>query len=272
MRWLIILLLSLSASLSFAATEDEGAKVKWGYVGNKGPAHWARLNHEFAACAKGKQQSPINILKKVKKSDEKLTFNYQPSPAWLVDDGQTELQINNDKIIYRDGHGIQVNFHEDQPKELVDFAGETYRLVQYHLHTPSETEMRGQAYPLEIHFVHQGSNGHALVIAVLAKSGAANAELGKLIEQLPKEEGKEYAITDGDINPIDLMPATKTGYYLFPGSLTTPPCSEGVQWLVMADTITASSAQIVTLRKAMGGPNARPVQPLNKRRVYHVEG
>jgi carbonic anhydrase len=270
MRLLIVLFLTLCSSLCVAATIDEGATVKWGYLGNKGPAHWGRLNEDFALCAKGKEQSPINISRKTKKSDEKLVLNYQPAPAWVVDDGQTELQINNDKIVYRDGHGIQVNFHEDQPKELVDFAGETYRLIQFHMHTPSETEMFKQTYPLEIHFVHQGSNGHALVIAVLVKAGAVNSELAKLITQLPVDEGKEYAIKTGDVNPIDLIPAKKSGYYLFPGSLTTPPCTEGVQWLVMADTITASSAQIVTLRKAMGGPNARPVQALNKRRVYYV--
>jgi carbonic anhydrase len=269
MRFLIILFLAVWATVCHAAIDETAVKVKWDYFGNRGPAHWAQLSPDFSLCANGKEQSPIDIPENFSKSNDKLVFRYQSSPAWIIHDGSRILQIGTQQLDHRIAHGLEVNFHQDSANESVEFAGETYRLIEFHLHTPAETELHKQSGPMEIHFIHQGNNGRVLLVAVLIKGGAPNPELEKMIGQLPADSGKEYALTAG-INPANLIPAMNTGFYTFPGSLTTPPCTEGVQWIVMADTITASSAQIVTLRKAMGQPNARPVQPLNKRHIYYV--
>ena len=270
MSRLVFILFAIFSINVNAATNKTGATVDWGYVGNKGPALWAQLNPDFKLCASGKHQSPINIPRKVRRADNALAIHYHPATVYIVEDGLTELQLGSQQTIIRDGHGIQINFQKNTVPEMATYAGNDYRLVQFHFHTPGETEWRKQSYPAEIHFVHQGKNGKALVIAVLVKAGAPSREMQNIIDHLPADHGQEHKMEP--INPVSLLPENKHRYYSFAGSLTTPPCTEeGMQWVVMADTITASSAQIMLLRQAIGGPNARPVQPLNKRRVF-LEG
>ncbi len=260
-------LLSFSA---FADVDNSSIKVAWGYKGNTGPERWGQLNPAFALCAGGKSQSPINIIKKVQNTPFDLTLHYQSAPMEIVDDGITNLMIGNTQTIIRDGHGVQINFKPHFPAESITYNGKDYRLIQFHIHSPSENEWQSQSFPLEIHFVHQGEKGQLAVIGVFVKSGIANPTLQKMIDHLPNEMGKEQDIEHVSINPINLMPVKKK-YFSFMGSLTTPPCSEGVQWIVMSDMITASPSQILLLRKASGGGNARHVQPLNKRKIYYSE-
>lgn len=262
-------LLSLSAH---AAENKSGVDVKWGYKGGKGPSHWGQLSPDFALCSNGKQQSPINIPKKVEKGSDVLKINYKASPVWIVDYGETAISLGDQHMLVNTGHGVQLNFHEDGVPEMVNYAGNDYRLLQFHLHTPSETKMNQKSYPLEIHFVHQGNDGSALVVAVLAKEGKPSATAKMIIDNLPADHGQEHEIKSGMVNPVNLLPANQGMHYDFPGSLTTPPCTEGIHWVVLKDVITMSHEQIAKLRKAMGGPNARPVQPLNNRKVYYVEG
>lgn len=263
----VLLSLGLLSGSSAFALNDAGVKINWGYKGDNGPEHWAQLDSKFALCSQGKAQSPINITKKVTQAANELQINYVAAPLYIVNDGETKLEIGQEQYLIDDGHGVQVNLHPET-KEIIRFAGQDYQLVQFHIHTPSETEWHGRVYPLEIHFVHQGSGGKTLVIGVLATIGNENSELQKIVSHLPKIKEQEQLVNDQTINPIRLMP-NKRNYYSFAGSLTTPPCTEGLQWVVFEEPITVSPAQVATLKKAADGPNARPVQGLNNRVIYH---
>lgn len=264
----ILITTCLLHTLSYADTNDAATKVKWGYIGNTGPSTWAQLDPSFAICSSGQTQSPINILtKKAKKSQDELVVHYQPAPMIIMDNGNTELLIGETQTLVNEGHGLQLNFPSDQTPESITWNGKDYHLVQFHIHTPSENLLSGQSYPMEIHFVHQGANGQLAVIGVMVKAGKDNPTLQKIIDNVPKEEGRPFSIQGQSVDPASLLPST-LHYYSVAGSLTTPPCSQGVQWIVMAEAITASPAQIVKLREAAGGANARPVQPLHGRLVH----
>lgn len=252
---------------TFAEINESGIKVKWGYSGEIAPDKWVTLNPEFALCEKGKAQSPLNINREYRTILNALTIEYQAAPMVIVNDGTLSLQIGNSQVITNDGHGIQLNFPTDGPKETIMIHGNEYRLLQLHIHTPSENTLNGKSFPMEIHFVHQGKNGRSAVIGVFVKSGKANAALQNMIDHFPKDHSVEHLISSERINPMSLMPG-KQNYYTFFGSLTTPPCTEGLQWVVMANSITASPEQIKLFNDASDGNNARPIQPLNGRKIY----
>lgn len=261
------LVLGFTLSLTaHAAIKDGAIKVNWGYKGNIGPERWAKLNPDFALCATGTRQSPVNLTGDMTPSKASLSFQYHVAPMWVMDNGATKLQLGQDLTFINDGHGIQLNFHADAHEYLL-YEGEKYELVQLHFHSPSENELEGRRFPLEVHFVHQGSNGKVAVVGVFVRAGEANPTIQKVIDHLPKEEGKEIAIRGERIDPAELLPKDKI-FYAFDGSLTTPPCTEGLYWLQMKDSLTATPAQIQQLRWAAGGDNARPIQSLNGRRVY----
>ncbi len=270
--WLILFLFSFSfcAAAMDTKTDDSAAKIKWGYVGNTGPAKWGNLDKHFASCATGKTQSPINLNNRARKAAANLNINYNPATMAIVDDGTTSLLLGHTQTIIRDGHSVQLNFNADRASESVDYDGKTYRLVQFHLHTPSENLWFGRAFPMEIHFVHQGDNGRVLVIAVWVKIGKANSSLQQIINHLPKEENKEMIIEGQNIQPENLLPQ-KHRFYSFMGSLTTPPCTEGLQWIMLREPITASPSQIMQLRHAANGANARPIQRLYGRSIYYTD-
>ncbi|VVC76651.1 Carbonic anhydrase [Aquicella siphonis] len=272
----VFVLILAMAGLCFAAFEaradmnDSSVKVKWGYIGNNGPVRWGQLNPAFALCSKGQSQSPINIDKKFKKMDSDLEIHYQPAMMRIVDDGITQLLIKSTQTVINDGHGIQLNFPRNGARETIRFGGVDYHLEQFHMHSPSENTLNGQAFPMEIHFVHQGDDGKVAVIGVFVKAGKANPVLQNLIDHFPSDEGIEHSLQGVQINPVDLLPERRAFFY-FSGSLTTPPCTEGLQWIVMPEPITASSAQILLFRNAAGGENARPVQPRHKRKIFYSE-
>jgi carbonic anhydrase len=272
---LLISVIALSASLqasAVAATMDDAAvKIKWGYRGNIAPTHWGQLDPQFAVCSTGKEQTPIDIPSKTLKTVNNLTIQYQPAELHIIEDGVTDLMIGKQHTLFLDGHSVQLNFPKNGTQEIVKFNGDTYHLVQFHFHTPSETQINGRAFPLEIHFVHQGEDGKALVIAILASAGKDNKTLQEIITHLPSEIGVEKIIGAEKINPQDLIPIKHNAYYAFAGSLTTPPCAQGVQWVVLADTIPASPAQILSMRKAAGGANARPIQPIHDRKISYTK-
>ncbi|SRR5579883_672693 len=260
--------LGYSCSL-YAAADEAAVKVKWGYIGNTDPERWGQLDPDFAICARGKTQSPININKKVIKADNQLSIHYQAAPMTILEDGPTHLTIGTNQLVVNTGHSIQLNFPTYHPSEVLTFAGNRYHLIQLHFHSPSEHTWHNQAFPLEVHFVHQNESGGLLVIGVFVKGGEATLAIQKIIEHLPADKGVAHTVQE-QINPADLLPV-KQDYYAYNGSLTTPPCTEGVQWIVMAEPIMASYVQIAQLRKAAGGVNARPVQPLNKRKVFYAQ-
>jgi carbonic anhydrase len=159
------------------------------------------------------------------------------------------------------GHSIQVNLAAGG---TVDLASGTYKIVQFHFHAPSEEKIDGHPYAMVAHLVHSDDAGKLAVVAVLFKEGKANPTLAKVFAVMPAKEGEKVAL-EGGVNPADLLPA-RQDYYAYVGSLTTPPCTEGVRWQVLKQPVELSKEQLAAFRK-LYPMNARPVQPLNGRKV-----
>ena len=235
----------LSAS-AFAAD----APAHWSYEGAHGPANWSKLQSDFSACKLGHQQSPIDIVKTKKENLPALAFAYQPSPLRIIDNGHT-IQVN-----YAAGSGVTID-------------GVRYELLQFHFHTPSEERIKGRNYPLVAHLVHRNAEGRLAVVAVLFRKGAENPLIGTVWNALPKEKGQQQEPEGVSIDIASLLPQAQ-GYYNFPGSLTTPPCSEEVNWFVLKQPVELSDAQLKRFTQ-LYRHNARPVQPLNGRTVLESE-
>jgi carbonic anhydrase len=211
---------------------------------------WIRENRNLSAtCGVGKTQSPIDIEDAVaKKSDlPAIAFDYKPSPLKIIDNG----------------HTIQVDY---APGSSITVQGKQYDLVQFHFHKPSEEKINGKTYDMVAHLVHRDRDGNLAVVAVLLQAGSANGLIDTLWNNIPKEKGKQSAVQGVVVNAADLLPANKAAYYTFSGSLTTPPCSEGVTWFVLK-TPTSISKDEVTHFGHLYPMNARPTQPLNDREI-----
>ncbi len=266
-----VVLCGVATVAAAVEVNDSGIKTHWSYVGSSGPQHWGMLSPAFELCDTGKAQSPVNLGRNRTRVPYQLKINYHDAPLVLGESLTTNITLSQTPMLIDTGHSLQVNFHPKSDKEIISYAGHDYDLIQFHFHSPSETEWHKQAFPLEIHFVHQGKDGRIAVLSVLVKGGEENAELAKIIEHIPNESGHEAKINGVNVDPAQLLPADKR-YFSYEGSLTTPPCSEGVQWIVLSKPITASPAQILKIREASHGANARPVQPLNNRILsYAVE-
>lgn len=245
-----------SLSLVFAFTvgvilfyAQEHHSPHWSYEGATAPAHWGDLSPDYSACKSGQEQSPINIAKTVSAKLPPLEFKYLPSPLRLIDNGHT-VQVN-----YAAGSYIVV-------------GDRRYDLVQFHFHHPSEEEINGKHSDLVIHLVHKDADGHLAVVAVLFQEGASNAAVKEVVDHLPG--GKEQEVSSSaTINAMDILPRNRS-YYTFQGSLTTPPCTEGVTWFVLQTPSTLSQAELQALAK-LYPHNARPVQSLNARTVKASE-
>lgn len=227
--------------------EKKKKKGKWSYKSDTGPKHWAELKEEFKTCGTGVNQSPVDIKPTIKAKLGKIR-NIRKYPATHI--------LNN-------GHAIQANFGFGNMMVL-DSA--PYQLKSVSFHTPSEHTINGEAYPIEAQFLHADSKGVTTMISVMFKEGKANPALSKLWLQLSKRKSKKGKKLNTRVLAKDLMP-TKPAYYRYNGSLTTPPCTEGIKWLVFKTTLSASTAQIEKLEKVLKQPNNRPVQPLNGRVV-----
>ncbi|MFM9836054.1 MAG: carbonic anhydrase [Methylophilaceae bacterium] len=221
-------------------------KAHWGYEGDEGPENWAKLSPDYSICATGSNQSPINIDKTIDAELKPLKV-FQRFPASDI--------VNN-------GHTVQVNF---KPGNILALDGVLYQMKQVHFHAPSENTIHGKSFPLEAHFVHVDVKGKLAVLAVMFEEGKANEALGRLWQQIPANEGAPV-ILKSRVLPSDMVSQTKE-YFRFGGSLTTPPCSEGVSWVLLKTPMTASAAQIEAIKKVFGHQNNRPVQELNSRLV-----
>ena len=221
-------------------------EAHWGYGKEHGPSQWSELKPEFEICRAGKRQSPIDITAAEKADLPAIAFKYQVSPLRIV---------NN-------GHTIQVNL---PPGSTITIADHSYALLQFHFHTPSEEAIRGKHHALVAHFVHKDADGKLAVVAVLFDVGKSNAALAPVLAKMPREEGAEQTFEGTSLDPAKLLPS-KRSYYEFEGSLTTPPCSEGVRWFVLKQPVTLSQQQLDAFRK-LYPRNARPPQPLNGRSV-----
>lgn len=239
-----------AAVLSIAcapAARSAGAQ-HWSYKGNSGPAHWGELQDEFRACGNGSAQSPIDIRSgsAEKASLSNIEFAYKPAPLRIVDNG----------------HSIQVNY---PPGSFITVGGHRYQLEQFHFHKPSEEAIDGRHAAMVVHLVHKDDEGRAAVVAVLLEPGKVNPMIATLWNNLPAATGTEVEVRDVAIDPTDLLPADRA-YYTFAGSLTTPPCSEGVTWFVLKNPSVLSPGEIERFGRAYP-MNARPLQPLNGRKV-----
>jgi len=226
----------------------------WSYEGETGPQHWADLNPNYAICAEGTEQSPIDIPRHVNLSDdlEELEFNYSSSVNLYV--------INN-------GHTVKAEVPSGAGQ--FEIGDDSYDLIQFHFHTPSEHLVDGNDYPLEMHLVHSNSNGDLAVVGIFLEIGCSNSELNKIFNQLPAHEGDNTWALNFN---LDALVPDQTHAYRYSGSLTTPDCREGVLWHVMAETQSLSASQAQAFIDIFSGShfpygNARPVQPLNGRTV-----
>ena len=242
MKNLLIAAICLVASI--AAHADQG--THWGYSGTEGPGHWGKLDPEFRACSEGKNQSPINLTGFIESDLTPLGIHYGA--------GGKEI-INN-------GHSIQVNY---APGSKISVDGHEFELKQFHFHAPSENHINGNSYPMEAHLVHADENGKLAVIAVMFVEGPANQSIANAWSHMSGKAGDRQSLSSA-VSAEGILPSNRD-YYRFNGSLTTPPCSEGVWWLVMKETVTASKEQIEKFSQIMGYPNNRPIQPLNARPV-----
>jgi len=228
------------------ASYAEEAHHEWDYSAEHGPKHWGALKGEFASCATGKTQSPIDIHNAVPSKLAPIRFDYHPTPLHIIDNG----------------HAIQINYGSGSS---ISVGKQRYELVQFHFHRPSEEKIDGKGYPMVVHLVHKNSAGALAVVAVLLKQGSSNRLIQTLWANLPAEKEKEKAADKVTIDAAQLLPSDHA-YYTFSGSLTTPPCTEGVTWFVLANPVDVSAAQVSRFGKVYNG-NARPVQPLNGRVV-----
>lgn len=237
--WLIAVGFLLLCGVALA---DGGAH--WSYAGDTGPEHWGGLAPEYATCATGARQSPVDIPAGATVSPADIAFAYQPSALAIVNNGHT-VQANYDA-----GSAITVD-------------GVRYDLLQLHFHASSEHALAGRHAPMEAHFVHKSAAGDLAVIGVMLTSGAENPAYAALLQNLPQSAGDSATVAGASLDAGQMLPARR-GYYRYAGSLTTPPCTEGVKWFVMADPVELSDAQIAAFT-ALYPANERPLQALNGR-------
>lgn len=237
----------LLAVLTFVGSAIAEEDFHWTYSGERGPEHWGKLSEAFAACSEGRNQSPIDIVDPIDADLAPIGLSYR---------GSTVAVVNN-------GHSVQVDVGLGNS---LDIEGQTFELVQFHLHSPSEHRIQGESFPLEAHFVHRNDRGERAVVAGLFREGPRSQGLETIGVSAPTKAGRSEPI-DTPIADLEVVPEGRA-YYRYSGSLTTPPCTEGVLWLILKATGSVSSEQVERFVKLVG-EDARGPQPLNARRVLH---
>lgn len=217
----------------------------WDYEGEFGPENWGKINPAWSQCGAGKRQSPIDIRDGMKLNLDEIDFNYRYSDYTEVDNGKT-VQVNV-------GRG---NF--------MTIGNQSYELVQFHFHRPSEEKINGKGTEMVIHLEHRGPGGKLAIVAVLLERGKANDTIQTVWNNIPLEKNQQVASSE-PLDPLELLPERRE-YYTYMGSQTTPPCTENVLWLVMKQPMTASPAQMALFSR-LYPLNARPVQESEGRMV-----
>ena len=247
------LALCFALSVVVFATVTRGQEAHpphWAYEGKEGPMEWGKLDKAFETCSLGHTQSPIDI-KGAKTADlAALKFDYKAAPLNIIDNG----------------HTVQINY---TPGSTLAVGDKTYTLKQLHFHHPSEEHINGRGFDMVAHLVHADSDGQLAVVAVLLKKGAENPLFATLWKNIPSEKGKAVDVPGVTVDATTLLPADHS-YYTFPGSLTTPPCSEGVTWYVLKNQSPISAGEIAAFAKIYPN-NARPIQPLNGRQLLETK-
>jgi carbonic anhydrase len=223
-------------------------KTPWSYGGAKGAEHWGDLDPDYAACRDGKEQSPIDIRSAEKTDLPAIRFEYKSGPLNIINNGYTAVRVD----YVHSGNFLIV-------------GDKRYELKQFHFHRPSEEYIQGKPYDMVLHLMHADSDGKVAGVAVLLKAGSANATIRQLWKYMPKTAGKLEEIPGVEVNPANLLPHD-TGYYIYQGSQTAPPCTEGVTWFVLKTPMEISTEQVNAFAK-LYPHDVRPVQPLNGRVV-----
>jgi carbonic anhydrase len=245
------LAIGLGAVLASSSPSLDAAEIHWGY--EHGTEGWGELDPSFEQCSSGLQQSPIDVVPgtAVRADLPALTFRYGT---------QVDFTMSHN------GHTVVAT--PTTTTNTLTIGTKLYTLKQFHMHTPSENFLNGESYPLEYHFVHQAGDGALAVVGVFFDDAdSSNSQIGQLISAMPTET------TTHTLQEFNLRRFVPTGRsYRFPGSLTTPPCGEGVAWHVMATVKTASASQIAAFMNEFSGThfpggNRRPVQSRNARRL-----
>ena len=228
---------------------EQAETVEWGYAGVGAPERWADLSADYAVCAEGASQSPIDIVEAPVSAGTPPTFDYAGR--------STEIACFS--------HSVHAHF--DERNTLSSAAGD-YRLLQIHWHTPSEHRIAGRSFPMELHLVHSRESGEIAVVGILYEIGAADPAIQRLLDAAPAARGDTERNTE--LSGRDFQP-NGASYYAYDGSLTTPPCSEGVAWYIMRERRTVSAEQLAALSEIVGGENNRAVQALNGRSAALLE-
>jgi carbonic anhydrase len=260
--FVIIVMLLLAACSekkeSTAEKKGEGQVIHWGYEPEDGPDKWGTMDPDWILCAEGLSQSPIDLTNsKVIDLPEVVIDVLSGKEVELVNQAGVISGLDN-------GHTIQINARTGEKMTVGDM---TYSLIQFHFHAPSEHSVNGKHYPMEMHFVHQAKNGSLAVVGVFIEEGAHNPGMEPFWKQLNNDPGKATSVQI----PVDFADRIFSGsngaVYHYDGSLTTPPCSEGVKWYIRKNPTQLSKEQIAAF-KAVYDHNNRPVQAINKRIVY----
>ena len=262
--YLLVLSIGLTLSVSTYASGQKGGGAgnggsHWGYDGEEGAEHWGRLGYPI--CSRGKNQSPVDLGNSVSVALDDIRFDYH---------GSRLKSINN-------GHTVQFNY---DPGSAISVGGKRYALLQFHFHSPSENTINGVPFDMEMHLVHKSADNQLAVVGVFIKVGQTddrdkghdkgrNASLSSVFEAFP-EKTSQTKTGKGPINAAQLLPQNQT-YYHFLGSLTTPPCTEGVNWFVMQNPIEITTKQLSRFTSIFDH-NARPIQPWNKRILFGNTG
>jgi carbonic anhydrase len=235
------------ASLALpAAAQEGGHPPHWGYAGEVGPEHWAEFESDFGECSTGKNQSPVDLADFIDAELPDIAFDYKPGGHQVV---------NN-------GHAVQVDY---SPDSSITVDSMVFELKQFHFHSPSENTINGKSFPMEAHFVHADAKGNLAVVALMFEEGGSNKLLEKVWPNVPQVENGKAALLPV-VSAADLLPGNHD-YYRYAGSLTTPPCSEGVRWFVLKRAGKADIGQLLLVREVLGQANNRPVQPVGARAV-----
>ena len=246
MKHLLIVISLLFISCSALGAEESDAH--WSYQGMDGPEYWAELSAKYALCRDGKNQSPVDLVADYHVGLPELVFQYHGTPIHETNNGHT--------IMLKVSEGNYLDVPEKKWR---------FQLLQGHFHSPSEHTINGESFAMEIHLVHANEDGQIAVVGVMVEEGEENAMLNRIWSFMPDNVGDS---TESPLTVFEagVLPPTRN-YFTYDGSLTTPPCTEGIQWFVLRDPLTASAEQIERFKGRVGPSTNRPTQPHNARMI-----
>ncbi|KGR89812.1 hypothetical protein CD30_15010 [Ureibacillus massiliensis 4400831 = CIP 108448 = CCUG 49529] len=239
--------------INIEQNEAVTTQVYWSYEDDTGPSEWVTIDPAFSACGNGSEQSPINITDEIiapENKNVKIEMKYEPTKFSLENNGFT----------------IQINDSSGENKLLID--DEEYTLEQIHFHNPSEHQINEEVFNMEGHFFHKNKDGKIAVVGVFIKEGKVNTELANLWSELPEEKTSKAIEIEQNVNLLKFLPDVNNIYF-YTGSLTTPPCTEGITWILLEEPVEMSSQQIEVFAEIYP-QNNRPVQDLNGRSIYMI--